>query len=159
MGPPDGTFGPSQRQAWAPRCWAVAHDHRVFDLAGLEVLSGDECRRLLAVGGVGRVALPGEPPIVRPVNFALDEARIVIRTGAGALWSAASRSVRVTFEVDGVRNVDHRGWSVLASGPLAPLAADDRVLSLPLRAWAPEGRDRFVALTVEELSGRRLGGR
>ena len=72
---------------------------------------------------------PGEPPIVRPVNFAFDEDRIVVRTGAGALWSAACRSVRVTFEADGVRNVDHHGWSVLASGPLAPLAADDRVLA------------------------------
>ena len=137
----------------------MADDRRLFDFAGLEVLSHDECRRLLATGGVGRVAVPGEPPIVRPVNFAFDDDRIVIRTGAGELWSAASRSVRVTFEADDVRNVDHRGWSVLASGPLAPLAADDSVLALPLRAWAPEGRDRFVAVTVEQLSGRRLGGR
>ena len=137
----------------------MATDPRLFDLAGLEVLSHDECRRLLAAGGVGRVAMPGEPPIVRPVNFAYDGDRIVIRTGAGALWSAACRSVRVTFEVDDVRNVDHRGWSVLASGPLTPLVADDSVLALPLRAWAPEGRDRFVGVTVEALSGRRLGGR
>ena len=114
------------------------------------------CSPLVASAGS---PCPGEPPIVRPVNFALDEDRIVIRTGAGSLWSAACRSVRVTFEADGVRNVDHRGWSVLASGPLAPLAADDRVLALPLRAWAPHGRDRFVAVTVEELSGRRLTGR
>ena len=79
---------------------AVADDRRRFDFAGLEVLSHDECRRLLATGGVGRVAVPGEPPIVRPVNFAFDEDRIVIRTGAGELWSAACRSVRVTFEAD-----------------------------------------------------------
>ena len=85
----------------------MADDCRMSDLAGLEVLSDDECRRLLATGGVGRVAVPGEPPIVRPVNFAFDENRIVIRTGAGPLWSAACRSVLVTFEVDDVRNVDH----------------------------------------------------
>jgi len=57
----------------------------MLDLAGLEVLSDDDCRRLLATGGVGRVAVPGEPPIVRPVNFALDDNRIVVRTGAGPL--------------------------------------------------------------------------
>jgi uncharacterized protein len=136
----------------------VADEHSKVDVAGLEVLSDDECRRLLANGGVGRVALPGEPPTVRPVNFAFDGDRIVIRTGAGALWAAACRSVRATFEVDGVRNVDHGGWSVIASGPLVPLTADARVLTLPLRAWAPKGRDRFVAVTVEELSGRRLAG-
>jgi nitroimidazol reductase NimA-like FMN-containing flavoprotein (pyridoxamine 5'-phosphate oxidase superfamily) len=136
----------------------VANGPKKVDQAGLEVLSDDECRRLLAAGGVGRVAIPAEPPIVRPVNFTFDEDRIVIRTGEGALWAAACRSVRVTFEVDGVRNVDHRGWSVLASGPVVPLAVDDSVLALPLRAWAPEGRDRFVAVIVEDVSGRRLAG-
>lgn len=129
-----------------------------FDAAGLEILEADECRRLLEVGGVGRVALPGEPPIVRPVNFAFDDGKVVIRTGIGSLWRAATASCLATFEIDGVRNVDHRGWSVLASGPLAPLEPDDRVLALPLRAWAPMGRDRLVAITVTELSGRRLAG-
>ncbi len=137
----------------------MAEDRRTFDHTGLEVLSEDECRGLLSAGGVGRIALPAEPPLVRPVNFALDDGRIVIRTGSGALWAAACRSVRATFEVDEVRNVDHRGWSVLASGPLAPVDTDVRVLALPLRAWAPEGRDRFVAVTIEELSGRQLSGR
>ena len=138
---------------------AVAADRTKLDDAGLEVLSETECRRLLDAGGVGRVAVPADPPIVRPVNFALDGERIVIRTGAGELWKAACRSVRVAFEVDGFRNVDHRGWSVLASGRLAPVTADVRVLALPLRAWAPQGRDRFVAVTIEELSGRRLADR
>jgi nitroimidazol reductase NimA-like FMN-containing flavoprotein (pyridoxamine 5'-phosphate oxidase superfamily) len=130
-----------------------------FDAAGLEVLEAEECRRLLEGGGVGRVALSGEPPVVRPVNYAFDGERIVIRTGTGALWQAASAGALATFEIDGVRTVDHRGWSVVASGPLSPLDADERTRALPLRAWAPTGRDRFVALTVTELSGRRLGER
>ena len=129
------------------------------DAAGLEVLDADACRRLLEAGGVGRVALPGSPPIVRPANFALDGHRIVIRTGAGSLWAAAASAPLATFEIDSVRNVDHRGWSVIASGVLARLDADERVLALPLRAWAPRGRDCFVAITISELSGRRLTGR
>jgi nitroimidazol reductase NimA-like FMN-containing flavoprotein (pyridoxamine 5'-phosphate oxidase superfamily) len=128
------------------------------DAAGLEVLGPDECRRLLEVGGVGRIALPGEPPVVRPVNFAFDDDRIVIRTGSGSLWRAATAACLATFEIDGVRNVDHRGWSVLVSGPLAPVAPSDLTLLLPLRAWAPKGRDRLVAITVTEISGRRLAG-
>jgi nitroimidazol reductase NimA-like FMN-containing flavoprotein (pyridoxamine 5'-phosphate oxidase superfamily) len=137
----------------------VPESRSTFDAAGLEVLDAGECRRLLEAGGVGRVALPGEPPLVRPVNFAFDGDRIVIRTGTGALWQAASAGAQATFEIDGVRTVDHRGWSVFASGPLRPLDADDRTRALPLRAWAPTGRDRFVALTIAELSGRRLGAR
>lgn len=130
-----------------------------LDVAGLEVLDRGECLRLLAMGGVGRVALPAEPPVVRPVNFVLDEERIVIRTGASSTWRAASEHRLVTFEIDGARNLDHRGWSVVATGPLMQLAPDDRVLALPLRAWAPRGRERFVAITIRELTGRRLTGR
>jgi nitroimidazol reductase NimA-like FMN-containing flavoprotein (pyridoxamine 5'-phosphate oxidase superfamily) len=128
------------------------------DSAGLEVLDAAECIRLLEHGGVGRIALPGEPPVVRPVNFLFDGDRIVIRTGIGSLWQAAAEHRLATFEVDGVRNVDHRGWSVLASGPLTRLRADGGTRALPLRAWAPRGRDRFVAITVDALSGRRLVG-
>jgi nitroimidazol reductase NimA-like FMN-containing flavoprotein (pyridoxamine 5'-phosphate oxidase superfamily) len=137
----------------------VPRARSTFDAAGLEVLEADECRRLLEAGGVGRVALPGDPPIIRPVNYAFEGNRVVIRTGTGALWQAASAEALATFEIDGVRTVDHRGWSVIVSGPLGCVEADERTRALPLRAWAPTGRDRFVALTVVELSGRRLGAR
>lgn len=128
------------------------------DRAGLEVLDAAECVRLLQNGGVGRIALPAEPPVVRPVNFVFDGDRIVIRTGTGSLWQAASEQRLATFEVDGVRNLDHRGWSVVASGRLTRLRADGGTRALPLRAWAPRGRDRFVAIAVHSLSGRRLTG-
>ena len=98
------------------------------DPAGLEVLERAECLRLLALGGVGRVALPAEPPLVRPVNFVLDGERVVIRTGPGSLWRSASEHRLVTFEIDGARNVDHRGWSVLATGALMHLDPDDHAL-------------------------------
>jgi len=129
----------------------------LVDAAGLGVLDAAECRRLLEMGGVGRIALPGEPPVVRPVNFVFDDGRIVIRTGPGPLWQAAATQCLAAFEIDRVRNVDHHGWSVLAGGRLDRLDADERTIALPLRAWAPFGRDRFVALTITELSGRRLG--
>jgi uncharacterized protein len=132
---------------------------QTVDRAGLEVLDRAECLRLLDAGGVGRVALCGDPPVVRPVNFVLDGDRIVIRTGPGSLWQAASGQCSATFEIDGARNVDHRGWSVIASGRLSLVEADEQTLALPLRAWAPRGRDRFVAMEIDELSGRRLTGR
>ncbi len=129
------------------------------DAAGLDVLDRAECLRLLEAGGVGRIALSGDPPLLRPVNFVLDVDRIVIRTGPGSLWRSASERRLATFEIDGARNVDHRGWSVIASGRLSLVDADDRALALPLRAWAPRGRDRFIAIEIDELSGRRLTGR
>ena len=134
----------------------MAELDRTVDHAGLEVLDRVECRRLLDAGGVGRVALAGDPPVVRPVNFVLDGDRIVIRTGPGVLVASAVEQRLATFEIDHARNVDHHGWSVIASGPLSLVAADEDTLSLPLRAWAPHGRDRLVAIRIDELSGRRL---
>jgi nitroimidazol reductase NimA-like FMN-containing flavoprotein (pyridoxamine 5'-phosphate oxidase superfamily) len=138
---------------------AVDHLPVTVDRAGLEVIDRAGCLRLLAAGGVGRVAVGGAPPLVRPVNFVLDDVRLVIRTGDGALWRSASARPLATFEIDGSSNVDHRGWSVIATGTLSTVVADPRTLALPLRAWAPHGRDRFVAIEVDEISGRRLTGR
>src|SRR6476469_5229603 len=99
-----GTFDPG------PGCADPGHDgpvsESIVDRAGLEVLEPAECLRLLAMGGVGRIAVHGEPPVVRPVNFVLDDDRLVIRTGPGSLWRSASQRVLATFEIDGVRNVD-----------------------------------------------------
>ena len=102
------------------------------------------------------MALAGDPPVVRPVNFVLDGDRIVIRTGPGALAQSAADQRLATFEIDHARNVDHRGWSVIASGRLSLVAADEDALTLPLRAWAHRGRDRFVAIHIDTLTGRRL---
>ena len=134
----------------------VEQPERTVDHAGLEVLDRVECLRLLEAGGVGRVALAGDPPVIRPVNFVLDGDRIVVRTGPGALAQSAAEQRLATFEIDHARNVDHHGWSVIASGPLSLVAADEDTLTLPLRAWARRGRDRFVAIHIAQLSGRRL---
>ena len=64
-----------------------------------------------------------------------------------------------TFEIDGSSNVDHSGWSVIATGLLSTADADPRTSALPLRAWAPHDRDRFVAIEIDQVSGRRLTGR
>lgn len=129
---------------------------QIVDGAGLEVLDRAACLRLLEAGGIGRIAVAGNPPVIRPVNFVLDGERLVIRTGAGSIWRAASARRPASFEIDGSSNVDHRGWSVVASGRLDTLDTDEATLRLPLRAWAPHGRDRFVTVTIDEIGGRRL---
>jgi uncharacterized protein len=74
-------------------------DHR--DTRGFTVLARDECMRLLERGGLGRIAVPGEPvPTMRPVNFALQDERVVMRTADGALWAAADAKVAASFEFD-----------------------------------------------------------
>jgi uncharacterized protein len=62
----------------------------------LEELSRAECLRLLATVPIGRLSYTRQAlPAVEPVNFALDDGAIVIRTDTGGKLAAASRGAVV----------------------------------------------------------------
>lgn len=133
-----------------------------IDRNGLEVLDREECLRLLAKGGLGRVGLTsGALPTVLPVNYRVVDGRIVFRTGAGSKLDAATSDTVVAFEVDEVDHVWRTGWSVVVTG-VAREVTDAGELELLAAAnvprWAPAGPDRFVEISVELVSGRRLPG-
>ena len=126
----------------------------------LEALSEDECAHLLHTAGVGRVAISmGALPVILPVNYAMLDGDIVIRTGAGTKLDAALRGAVVAFEIDQVDPVYHAGWSVLVQGrasEISDVVELARAAQLPLQPWADGHRDRFVRIRTERLSGRRL---
>ncbi len=126
---------------------------------GLEPLPKHACEQHLRAGGVGILALIGAPaPILRPVNFVLHERWLVMRTGEGRILEAAARGEPASFVVSEVDRFEHTGWSVVVSGKLANPAADEGLASVPLRAWARAEKRHFVALSIDELSGRRIAG-
>ena len=129
------------------------------DRNGLEVLSRDECVELLSASTIGRIGLSaGALPLVLPVNFCVDRDRIVLRTGEGTKLEAASRNAVVSFEVDDIDPIFHTGWSVVVTGVASPLESEaelSRARALPLRPWAAPG-DRYVAISLEDVSGRRI---
>lgn len=130
------------------------------DRNGLESLSREECLALLAQSAMGRVGVTWDVlPVILPVNYVLDGERIVLRTVAGTKLCAALSHAVVAFEIDGFDSLGHTGWSVLVRGPAHELTegADlERVRHLPLRPWASDEADRFVAITIELMSGRRV---
>jgi nitroimidazol reductase NimA-like FMN-containing flavoprotein (pyridoxamine 5'-phosphate oxidase superfamily) len=138
----------------------MAQDGAVVDRNGLVVLSREECLELLAGATLGRIGVSvGALPLVLPVNFCVDGDHIVLRTGAGTKLDAASRHAVVSFEVDDIDPHFHGGWSVVVTGMAAPLASEAelaRARALPLVPWAAPG-DRYVAITLEDVSGRRIG--
>lgn len=129
-----------------------------FDRNDLEVLDRQECLRLIAAHGVGRVGLSaGALPVILPVNYLLDGDRVLVRTGFGTKLAAAMRNAVVCLEVDEIDAVYHSGWSVLVTGTARELVgreAED-ALALPLRPWSGHG-DRVIAIDIELVSGRRL---
>lgn len=131
-----------------------------LDRNGLEVLSRDECLRLLAESSLGRLGLTsGALPTVLPVNFALDDDRIVVRTDRGSKLDAAARNEVVAFEADDFDPLWHSGWSVVVTGVAEEVTDPTEVARLkvaPVSRWAPHGGGRLIAIATDRISGRRL---
>ena len=127
---------------------------------GLELLSEDEARELLAMGGVGRVGLTiGALPAIFPVNYQVIDGAILFRTAPGSKTSAATAGAVVAFEVDDYQASDRTGWSVLAVGQ-AELVHDlhltFRVLDAHLEPFADGKRSHIVRIEPTFISGRRI---
>ena len=131
----------------------------VFDI-GLESLSEAECRALLAGSSFGRVAITvGALPAILPVNYALLDGDVVFRTTEGSKLRAALERAVVAFEIDGIDEAQHTGWSVLVVGHATAIWRQpdvERAQALDIRPWAPGTRDRFVRVTTGMISGRRI---
>lgn len=119
----------------------------------LAPLSREECLELLATASVGRVAvaLPGEPPLVVPVNFALDGEVIVFRTDAGSKLDAL-RDQPASFQVDCIDPLHRTGWSVLVQGfPHETSPAD-----VTVEPWDAGPKEHWVRIFPGAITGRRL---
>ena len=123
-------------------------------------LTRAECFELLASAPLGRVAVTDDRgPVVFPVNFVLDRHTVVFRTETGTKLDAASRGSRVCFEVDGADPAAGTGWSVLVRGDITEVtdpAELARLRELPLPAWMPGPRNRYVRILPAVLTGRRI---
>ena len=124
-------------------------------------LAREECLRLLRAHHVGRVAVVvGERPEILPVNYAVGEAAIVFRTAEAGVLEGAARTA-AAFEVDGVEEGPHEAWSVLVRGQLEDVTgALDRLSEdlrrLAVEPMAPGDRPAWMALSIDEVSGRRF---
>ena len=125
------------------------------DLEGIEVLSTEECRALLAAGCVGRIAfVVGERPHLLPLNYAADQAGVVVfRTSASSILMAVAGR-QVVFEIDGLDYSNETGWSVCAHGIALEITDAEDPVAVRLRrsgtvTWAPGRRERWFAITPE----------
>lgn len=127
---------------------------------GMEILSRTECMALLDCGHIGRVGVSlGALPVVLPVNYALLDGDIVIRTRPGTKLDGALAGAVVAFEVDHVDPLYHEGWSVLVQGRAAVIDDPETLAQagrLPLRPWVGRGDHRYIAIRAELVSGRRI---
>jgi hypothetical protein len=119
-----------------------------------------ECRKLIAPGGVGRIAFTTSlGPVILPVNFAVVADSIVIRTGPGTLIQAHGYD-QVAFEVDHLDEAMRQGWSVLVSGPAhqvqQPAELCDLRASAAVWPWPGGEREVYVRIVASRITGRQI---
>lgn len=115
--------------------------------------------RLLAACRLGRLGVSsGALPVILPVNFLLDNDRILIRTSPGTKLDAAVSDAVVAFEVDDFDVFSHTGWSVSITGLAREVTEPnelDRVETLPIPHWAPVD-GHVISISIDLVSGRRI---
>ncbi len=125
----------------------------------LQTLSESRCWELFASVTVGRLAVTfnGAPDIF-PVNHAVVDGTIVIRTAPGTKLVAAIDH-HVAFEVDRVADARRTGWSVVVRGAAEePRKIEDYLTALDKgpTPWAAGERDRFIVIQPTSITGRVL---
>ncbi|MBO3752186.1 pyridoxamine 5'-phosphate oxidase family protein [Streptosporangiaceae bacterium NEAU-GS5] len=131
----------------------------------LEVLSSEDCWKLIGSGGVGRVAFTGlRGQTVLPVNYRVHDGVVVFRTRRGGQMEEDLRTGMkdvdrgIAFEVDRIDEAVRGGWSVLLRGP-AHLVTDDAFVPVSaddVQPWAGGERDLYIQITPHEITGRRI---
>ncbi len=132
----------------------------------LEGLDEAECLRLIAPGGIGRLAYSGRYGLtVLPVNYKLHEGAIVFRTaqdsptGEDLQTGIAHAEYQVAFEVDEIDPAAREGWSVLIHGPAHHMTTEAErasVLDSGVEPWPDGVREHAIRITPRRITGRRL---
>jgi transcriptional regulator with XRE-family HTH domain len=136
-------------------------DEACWGSAGLvEPLAAAECYRLLGLRGIGRIAFRTVSGlVVVPVNYVVQDATVVIKTGTGSLISIHCDGL-VSFEVDHFDLALAQGWSVLIQGSahrvLQPGELRHLRESCDLRPWPAGEHDLFVRIVPGHIAGRRI---
>jgi nitroimidazol reductase NimA-like FMN-containing flavoprotein (pyridoxamine 5'-phosphate oxidase superfamily) len=128
--------------------------------AVVQKLTPAECRRLIASGGIGRIAFcTVSGPVVLPVNFTVVGTSIVVRTSPGTLIEAHGDE-RAAFEVDQVDEVLRQGWSVLVLGQAHRVLQSGELRHVREEAtrlpWPGGDGDVYVRLVPDQITGRRI---
>ncbi len=132
-----------------------------LDQRGSEILTENECRRLLALAAkeihLGRLAVPDvQAPLLVPLNFTVHDNFVLVRIGPGRLSELASGSL-VAFEVDHVEPRPGQAWSVLVRGLASPVAPGETPPDAWMpQPWVPEPGEQILAIRPDIVTGRRF---
>ncbi|GGB99362.1 pyridoxamine 5'-phosphate oxidase family protein [Cellulomonas carbonis] len=121
------------------------------------VLDDDAVWSFLRSQEVGRLGYHvGHEVYVVPVNYAVDDHRLVFLTAAGSKLFGVTVNKAVAFEVDEIGPTT--ATSVLVRGTARHLTgvAAQSAAGLALRPWVPTPKTEYVSIEPVEVTGRRF---
>ncbi|PXW30321.1 UNVERIFIED_CONTAM: pyridoxamine 5'-phosphate oxidase-like protein [Williamsia faeni] len=122
----------------------------------VQKLSEDDCWDLLQREQLGRLVVSvGERIDIFPINYLVDQRRILFRTAEGTKLVELTIVDQVVFEVDHVDTTS--GWSVVVHGTAHTLSTSAEIAAadaLALRSWVPTTKYNVVEITPHEMTGR-----
>lgn len=124
-----------------------------------KVLAEKECWARLAATELGRMAYHLADEVhIAPVNYAVEDGRIIFRTAEGSKLLGVVMNEDVAFEIDHVDDDRERAWSVVARGKASLLEGDDArdANHIRLRPWVSDRKFNVVSIEVDEISGREF---
>ncbi len=131
----------------------------------IERLDEAECLRLIAQGGIGRIAYNGRfGPAVLPVNYRWHDGAVMFRTAEHSALDEDLRTgiaggeYKVAFEIDELDMAGRQGWSVLIQGPAHHVSEAERAgaVQAGVESWAGGERELFVRIVPSRITGRRI---
>ena len=132
----------------------------------IEELNEAESLRLIAPGGVGRIAYVSRfGPAVLPVNYKWHDGAIVFRTTRHSALDEdlqtgiAGGEYMVAFEIDELDFAGRQGWSVLIQGPAHHVEAEAERRAAEqagVEPWAGGRRELFLRIVPHRITGRRI---
>lgn len=125
-------------------------------------IAESECRALLSVGIIGRVAFNSSSGIqIIPLNYIYLDDRIYVRVDAtSVLGELGGDSNEVAFEVDYHDDLNKRAWSVVVQGSMEVVTDPGELQTLQsqrrLKPWAIGKRQLYLRLEPLTISGRKV---
>jgi len=121
-----------------------------------------ECRELLCVGAIGRIAFMSTDGIqLLPLNYLYLNGRLYFRVDASsALGGLAEGADDVAFGVDYIDELVRQAWSVLVKGRVGAVTDSVEMESLlghrKLEPWAVGDRQLYLRLEPVRITGRKV---
>lgn len=127
---------------------------RVVGLVG--EIDEELCWKAIESSDLGRLAVAQDEKIhIFPVNYAVNGTKIYFRTAPGSKLLAVKHPTQVALEIDAVD--DTAAYSIVVKGRAVHVDSPSEVASaeeLPLDAWIPTLKLRWVRIAPTEVTGR-----